>query len=173
MRQGLIAQWHRGIAIRGLVGAMLLMIPVLVGATIGFGGVAGGLNSLATGPSETAFGTTSAKTGGEEGRAHDIESLSASLTTTLDQRVTPKRPVGAERHAKPRAAPVASSVSGGTPTQPSSSSGSGSGSAPVVTAGSGATTLIPPSTSETTEPVTSGQTNIITDLLNILLNPPK
>lgn len=57
MRQGLIAQWHRGVALRGLIGALLLMVPVLVAATIGFGGdVSGGLSSLASGPSESTVG---------------------------------------------------------------------------------------------------------------------
>ncbi len=77
MHQGLIAQWHRGIASKGFIGALLLVVPVMVAATIGFGGgVGAGLSSLATGPSETTLGEPSAQT-----ETRSIE----QLTTTLPQ----------------------------------------------------------------------------------------
>jgi len=57
MRQGLIANWNRRMASKGLLGAVLLLVPVVIAATIGFGGAAG-LSSLATGPSESSIGAT-------------------------------------------------------------------------------------------------------------------
>ena len=131
MRQGLIAQWHRGIAARGLVGAMLLMIPVLVGATIGFGGVSAGLTSLASGPSATAVGTTGSKTAGDQPGGQDIERLSASLTTTLaQQRVTLKHPGGTGGPKSSSSAPGTTAVGGGTESDSSSDSSSGGGGSP-------------------------------------------
>lgn len=54
MRKGLLVQWRRRIATRGLVTALLLAAPVAVAAEIGFsggiGGLAGGLSTLASGP---------------------------------------------------------------------------------------------------------------------------
>jgi hypothetical protein len=38
MSNGLVAQWHRRIAGRGLVGAVLLSVPVAVAAALGFSG---------------------------------------------------------------------------------------------------------------------------------------
>jgi hypothetical protein len=81
MRQGLIAQWHRGIVARGLVGACLLMIPVLVAATIGFGGVPGGLSSLATGPSESAA-SAGLQPAGQGDKGGNLERISAVLTSS-------------------------------------------------------------------------------------------
>lgn len=73
MHQGLIAQWHRGVAAQGVAGAALLSIPVLVAATIGVGGgIGGGLSSLATGPSDIAIGDAPTQTKGID-----------RLTTTL------------------------------------------------------------------------------------------
>lgn len=60
MRQGLIAQWNRRMAANGALGVALLAIPVVVAATIGLGG-AGGLSSLAAGPSEGSLGQSSAE----------------------------------------------------------------------------------------------------------------
>src|SRR5918995_4627138 len=63
MGKGLLAQWRRGIAARGLLGAALFAVPVAVAALIGFGtslsGVAGGLSSFAEGPSTTTTSDTS------------------------------------------------------------------------------------------------------------------
>lgn len=57
MRKGLLAQWRRGIATRGLAAAAMLAVPVAVAATIGFGsslsGVTDGLSALASGPDAT------------------------------------------------------------------------------------------------------------------------
>jgi hypothetical protein len=175
MRQGLIAQWHRGIAARGLVGAMLLMIPVLVGATIGFGGVSAGLTSLASGPSATAVGTTGSKTAGDQPGGQDIERLSASLTTTLaQQRVTLKHPGGTGGPKSSSSAPGTTAVGGGTESDSSSDSSSGGGGSPAASGSGGGSTVTPPSSGTgSSPPVTSGATNIVTDILNNLLNPPK
>jgi hypothetical protein len=63
MGKGLLAQWRRGIATRGLFGAGLFAVPVAVAAAIGFGtglsGVAGGLSSFAEGPATTTTSDTS------------------------------------------------------------------------------------------------------------------
>src|ERR671919_1491693 len=63
MGKGLLAQWRRGIAARGLLGAALFAVPVAVAALIGFGtslsGVAGGLSSFAEGPETTTTSDTS------------------------------------------------------------------------------------------------------------------
>jgi hypothetical protein len=168
MRQGLIAQWHRGIAARGLVGAMLLMIPVLVGATIGLGGVAGGLTSLATGPSETAVGGIP-RVAGPQGQSTSIERLSASLTTTLAQ-PTAGKALRLGRGSPQGAAPLASSLSGGTQTDsgPTTSSSGGSSSTPAATgSGSGATS--PPPTSTPSSAPLSQPTDVVTQLLQNLL----
>ena len=57
MSQGLLAHWRRGILGRGITGALLLAVPVITAAVIGFSGgfgsVAGGLSELATGPDAT------------------------------------------------------------------------------------------------------------------------
>jgi hypothetical protein len=54
MRKGLLAWWRRRIVARGLAGAALFAVPVVVAALIGFGtslsGVAGGLSAVTTGP---------------------------------------------------------------------------------------------------------------------------
>jgi len=54
MRNGLLAEWRRGIVARGLAAAALLAVPVGVAAAIGFGtsvaGLSEGLGSLANGP---------------------------------------------------------------------------------------------------------------------------
>jgi hypothetical protein len=168
MRQGLIAQWHRGIAARGLVGAMLLMIPVLVGATIGLGGVGSGLTSLATGPSETAVGGTP-KVAGTDGSSKSIERLSASLTTTLAQRTIALRRPGKASGSQSTAAPLASSVSGGTQTDSGSSTTSSSGSNTPAATGSGSGASTPPATSPAPTAPLSQPTDAITQLLQGLL----
>lgn len=77
MHQGLIAQWHRGVAAKGIIGALLLIVPVMVAATIGVGGgVGGGLSSLATGPSKAAIGIDTA-TG--EGKSRALDEISTTL----------------------------------------------------------------------------------------------
>lgn len=57
MSKGLLAHWRRGILGRGITGALLLAVPVITAAVIGFSGgfgsVAGGLSELATGPDAT------------------------------------------------------------------------------------------------------------------------
>jgi hypothetical protein len=165
MRQGLIAQWHQGIAARGLVGAMLLMIPVLVGATIGLGGVAGGLTSLATGPSETAVGGTTKTV--TQGSAKNIERLSASLTASTFAVRTRNagRNGGAGTGPKSAGAPLASSVSGGTDTSTGSGSSS-SGSSPAAT-GTGSGSSVPPTSAPTSTP--TQPTDLVTQLINGLL----
>jgi hypothetical protein len=54
MRKGMLAQWRRGILARGLAGAGLLAVPVVVAGAIGFGnsfsGITGGLSAVANGP---------------------------------------------------------------------------------------------------------------------------
>jgi hypothetical protein len=54
MGKGLLAWWRRRIVARGLAGAALFAVPVVVAALIGFGtgfsGVAGGLSSVTSGP---------------------------------------------------------------------------------------------------------------------------
>ena len=54
MSNGLLAQWNRRIAGRGLVGAALLAVPVAVAAALsfsgGFSGLPGGLSALTSGP---------------------------------------------------------------------------------------------------------------------------
>ncbi len=54
MGKGLLAWWRRRIVARGLAGAALFAVPVVVAALIGFGsgfaGVAGGLSSITNGP---------------------------------------------------------------------------------------------------------------------------
>ena len=54
MRNGLLAEWRRGIVARGLAAAALLSVPVAVAAAIGFGtsvaDLGEGLESLASGP---------------------------------------------------------------------------------------------------------------------------
>ena len=57
MGKGLLAQWRRGVAGRGLAGAALLAIPVAVAATLGFSVGFSGLNdslSAISGPSAGA-----------------------------------------------------------------------------------------------------------------------
>lgn len=57
MGKGLLAQWRRGVARRGLAGAALLAIPVAVAATLGFSVGFSGLNdslSAISGPSPGA-----------------------------------------------------------------------------------------------------------------------
>src|SRR6266480_702928 len=58
MGKGLLAWWRRRIVARGLAGAALVAVPVVVAALIGFGtslsGVAGGLSSVASGPDAVA-----------------------------------------------------------------------------------------------------------------------
>ena len=154
---------------------MLLMIPVLVGATIGFGGVSAGLTSLASGPSATAVGTTGSKTAGDQPGGQDIERLSASLTTTLaQQRVALKHPGGAGESKSSSSVPGTTAVGGGTESDSSSDSSSGGGGSPAASGSGGGSTATPPSSGTgSSPPVTSGATNIVTDLLNNLLNPPK
>lgn len=82
MRHGLIAQWSRGIAGRGLAGAMLLTVPVLVAATIGFGG-AGGLSSLANGPSEAAIGDSPAARLTTRDNIEQVSATAIPVTTTV------------------------------------------------------------------------------------------
>jgi hypothetical protein len=57
MSKGLLAHWRRGILGRGITGALLLAVPVMTAAVIGFSGgfgsVAGGLSELTTGPDAT------------------------------------------------------------------------------------------------------------------------
>src|SRR3954454_21875403 len=54
MGKGLLASWRRRIVARGLAGAALFAVPVVVAALIGFGGgfagVAGGLSSVTSVP---------------------------------------------------------------------------------------------------------------------------
>src|SRR3954454_14046884 len=54
MGKGLLAWWRRRIVARGLAGAALFAVPVIVAALIGFGtgfsGVTGGLSSVTSGP---------------------------------------------------------------------------------------------------------------------------
>jgi hypothetical protein len=79
MHQGLIANWHRGVAAKGFIGALLVTIPVVVAATIGIGGVGdGGLSSLATGPSEKAAGQRQVAVD-----THSLEKLTASTLPEL------------------------------------------------------------------------------------------
>jgi hypothetical protein len=58
----MLAQWRRGILARGVAGALLLAVPVVVAAAIGFGnsfsGITGGLSAVAEGPA-TSPTTTS------------------------------------------------------------------------------------------------------------------
>src|SRR6188508_3333529 len=60
MSNGLLAEWRRGIFARGLAGAALVAVPVIVAGAIGFGtsfsGLTGGLSELASGPAEPAAG---------------------------------------------------------------------------------------------------------------------
>lgn len=52
--KGLLAEWRDGIVARGVVGALLLAVPVATAAAIGFsgsgGGLTDGLDSLVSGP---------------------------------------------------------------------------------------------------------------------------
>jgi hypothetical protein len=61
MRKGMLAQWRRGILARGLAGAGLLAVPVVVAGAIGFGnsfsGITGGLSAVANGPGSTSTST--------------------------------------------------------------------------------------------------------------------
>ena len=56
MGNGLLAEWQRGLVVRGAVAVALLALPVGVAAAIGFSpsasGLSEGLGSLATGPAE-------------------------------------------------------------------------------------------------------------------------
>ena len=56
--RGLIPQWRRALAAGGLLGVVMLAVPVLVATAIGLGGGVGtvteGLAAVATGPSEQA-----------------------------------------------------------------------------------------------------------------------
>jgi hypothetical protein len=60
MGNGLLAEWRRGIFARGLAGAALVAVPVVVAGAIGFGtsfsGLTGGLSEFASGPAEPADG---------------------------------------------------------------------------------------------------------------------
>jgi hypothetical protein len=84
MGNGLLAEWRKGIVVRGLLAAALLAVPVSVAAAIGFegslAGLGGGLGSLADGPAETrleadqtpaasTIDTVAAVGGGGEGAA--------------------------------------------------------------------------------------------------------
>lgn len=52
--KGLLAEWRHGIVARGVVAALLLVVPVATAAAIGFsgsgGGLTDGLDSLVSGP---------------------------------------------------------------------------------------------------------------------------
>jgi hypothetical protein len=65
MSNGLLAQWNRRIAGRGLVGAALLAVPVAVAAALsfsgGFSGLPGGLSALASGPDTGASASPGAQ----------------------------------------------------------------------------------------------------------------
>jgi hypothetical protein len=81
MGKGLLSQWRRRIAARGVAGAVLFTVPVAVAGTIGFsGGFAGlgeGLSSLASGPdAEAQVGGTS---GGDNARS-PVESIFFAVT---------------------------------------------------------------------------------------------
>lgn len=133
MRQGLIAKWLRGIAGRGLVGALLLTVPVLVAATIGFGG-AEGLSSLASGPSDAAVGDAPAQLTANR----SLESLTASLSP-----LTAKQ--AARNGSNGGGQPTSAGGPGGTTpgTVPSNGQLSGTGAGPVgpgITPGPGTTT---------------------------------
>ncbi len=85
MRHGLIAQWHRQMAANGALGVALLAIPVVVAATIGFGGT-GGLASLAAGPGEGALGQSSVERVRGDRRLGELaEALPAAGARTVEE----------------------------------------------------------------------------------------
>jgi hypothetical protein len=141
------------------MGAALLMVPVLVAATIGFGGVGGGLTSLASGPSESAIGPSAAR----PDRRHSLERLSA----TLPEAVTASRRAKSDGSARPQ--PIASQggrthpAGGGAP-----SGGGAQGGAAVVGAGQGAA---PPPAAPGTLPAAPDQPDVVGQILQSLLNP--
>jgi hypothetical protein len=141
MRQGLIAQWHTGIAVRGLAGACLLMIPVLMAAAIGFGGVGSGLSSLATGPSDSTVGA-GLQFAGHGNKGGNLERISAALTSTrlAEKSHEASAPGGTSGSGTPGAAP---GTGGSQPEQSGQSAGSNSPSSGGV--GGGDTTTPAPS----------------------------
>ena len=157
MGNGLLAQWRRRVVARGLVGAVLLAIPVAVAAVIGFGsslsGVAGGLSAIAEGPSTTT--TTSQLAPYKLNRA--VKALAAHDTTTIAA-------LGSSADA-----PVGSGVGagGGSTTGVGGSGGSGGGGggsdSPTVSAPAAPDIPLPGggSTTDTASQLNNGVSNLI------------
>ncbi len=123
MRQGLIANWHRRLAVKGLYGAALVAVPVAVASTIGFGG-AGGLSSLATGPGESALGGSVA----EEQLASKSKRSIESLTSTLPIVTAEQRGGAAAGETAASGSPIGTGVTTqGTTGSPASGDGGGGG----------------------------------------------
>lgn len=92
--ESLLAQWQRGIALRGIAGAVLLMVPVVVAATIGFGGGLGvGLTSALEGPSESAV-DTSPEPDAPEQASESLDTLVASDPPTTARGEARRDPLG-------------------------------------------------------------------------------
>jgi hypothetical protein len=133
MGKGLLAQWRRGIATRGLLGAGLFAVPVAVAAAIGFGtslsGVAGGLSAFAEGPEITTTADTSSRT------------LNRAVAALASRPETASAPAGGGSGTSTGGGGAGSvpgdgttTTGGGTTTGSGGSGGSTAGSAPVISA---------------------------------------
>jgi len=173
MRQGLIAEWSRGIAGRGLIGAALLTVPVMVAATIGFGG-ANGLSSLASGPSDAAIGRVS---GAPLTTERNIESLTATTVSlpTREQAEAARTGTGEGSTFVAGAGGTSTAVDNGSGSE-ASVSGSGSVSGSASGAGTETTPAEPPSSGGVTglginNPGGGGQQGLVGQILQGLSNP--
>jgi hypothetical protein len=166
MPQGLLAQWQRGIALRGVAGALLLMVPVVIAATIGFGGGVGvGLSSALSGPTDNTVQSNSTP-GSRDRSSASLDQLAAAISPVVNQTDPKKTPLGVPSGGSP------TSPGGGSgPVAPPPSTGASSGAStesaaqadPGITSGGGGASATP----APTNPLTSS--NPVADLLNALL----
>ena len=115
---------------------MLLTVPVLVAATIGFGG-AGGLSSLASGPSPSAIGDAPQSVASTK----SIESLTATLPVATAPRQSDVSDRGGTGEGTSGVLPATGAPTTGSPSGSSGSAVTGGGgtSGGTTTTGGGAT----------------------------------
>jgi hypothetical protein len=154
---------------RGIMGAMLLMIPVVIAATIGFGGGVGvGLTSAFSGPSDPPLATNT----GDDSRTDksaSLDELAAAISPVSKQSGSGKKnPLGVPSRGTP-ASPGGTNPSvplppgaGGSDTPPASSPTPQAD--PGIASGATDSTTSPP----VNVPL-SGSSNPVADLLNSLL----
>jgi hypothetical protein len=165
MGKGLLAWWRRRIVARGLAGAALFAVPVVVAALIGFGtgfsGVAGGLSSVTNGPDAAPVASQT----GPNRLNRAVVSLASKQTGSTSDPASEGNAVGGPSGNSSDLNSSNGSGSSGSGSGSGTGSGSTGSQTPTVNTPSVPTVNLP----NAGGPATSGTTDAVNDTVNGLL----